>query len=182
MSEWLPLAGLVGVCGLFAFMIFGPRNRYTMAVSLLLLVGINVGWVVFTYWIWKGTGSHALGIIMLGGWFILQKHCHDTTAPPRKLRSVIIMERRATPEEAANFNPDRYFRFCRSVGWRRLELEIDDAIEIPDSIPIPVQDLGGGVFQNKGGVYLHVGGWIAVFFEYKDEVFYGNMRLRNTGM
>ncbi len=175
----IALASFAGIIGLAALMIFGRNKlpKLSRLASTILLVLVNVAFVVFSASVWQRYDAPVFGVLMLVGWFSFQRVLCDTAPPLRKPRQLIVMERWADPEEAANFTPDRYFRLRKSVGWRRLVLEIDDAIEIPDSTPIPTQDLGGGVFQNVGGQYLLVGGWISVLFEYKDQVFYGNMKL-----
>ncbi len=52
----------------------------------------------------------------------------------------------------------------RRRGWRNIEIDVDDAIEIPNVEVIPVQELGTRLPHNMG-----------VIFEYRGQVFYGAM-------
>lgn len=128
-------------------------------LEVIAFILINLLALLFTSWVLFSTGhlGLALSVLMLWVWVIA---IH--TKKEAKRRTSLTAFRGATNEEERSFQPTRYFRMKRRRGWRNIELDVDDSIEIPNVEIIPVQELGIQLPYSMG-----------VVFEYREQLFYG---------
>lgn len=133
--------------------------RSFLEVTAFILITILA--LSFSCWASLVTGSPglALPVLMVWVWFLA-----IFTKREIKRETKIRAFRGATSEEESSFQPTRYYRMKRRRGWRDIEIDVDDAIEIPNVEVVPVQELGTRLPYNMG-----------VVFEYRGQLFYGVM-------
>lgn len=130
-------------------------------LEIIAFILITVLALSFSYWASWATGRPGLAfpVLMVWVWFLAIFTKRET-----KRETKIRAFRGATSEETSLFQPTRYYRMKRRRGWRDIEIDVDDAIEIPNVEVIPVQELGVRLPYSMG-----------VVFEYRGQLFYGVM-------
>jgi hypothetical protein len=137
------------------------KMKFSTFLTLCILVLVNLLGFVAIGTMWVETQSAVLGLILITGFILFQKHLYNTR--PRKIITVLWALERVS---AADFNPARYFRVVKSLSWRRLELQVDDAVYIPDAEIVAVMAITGP------DVETHLLS-CPVLFEYRGVLYHG---------
>lgn len=107
--------------------------------------------------------------IFLGGFWLLFLLTINYYWPEAETRYRLVAVRRATPDEAQAFRPDKYVRLMWRKGRRLVVLGVDDGIDDPEADIVPTQTFPDlVVFKDVVVMWSQ-----PVLFEYKDHLFYG---------